>query len=760
MSLYLGSRVAGIGDYYFTGLAYGNNTFVLTSSTYASKILYKVGAANWTYLDNPNIPITNVYAIKYCNDRFLAIYNDGLMYSLNGITWTKITSIPAGTITSFDYFKGKYYIETSKYVYPTGNVLYLYSTADLITYTNITLPSIPVGKLYSNVNILCFVNTKLPANDIGKLVYTLDGNTWYYKTSDYYYKFVQYDYNLAVIPVFTANPVTFSNYFTKAYTNNLLIPDNIVDCTQYTQSTPVKIPKPIVVIWDGTRHVYISDGYNVYTSDLSAVILKSNIETYFTGTGINLENDINLVYTKGIYFITGGNIVIQSSDLVTWTGLTIGTQNTDRKVLIATRESKSIEDIKSTNPRDCEFHSDLPYINIKVYEAESIIDAKILYYSGYIYDFYSGHTYGCAAVKFPDEFYSNYSDRLIIVVANDTELSKVFRTISLRNGSLSDIPGSVGHKWIDTNFNPNPDITYVWNQGTAKVAPSSSYKNLLVPKIASTSNRNTSQPYTLPNVKLLVITNVKKDGTFIPYYADNTGIRIDSNYIFINGYNLYNTKYLSNIPFSVSDTKIDTEGGSIYVIGDVPDTGTGMQLISSPINGTKIVKGGSTLFDTLYGKRGAYLDPSIISNTYSFSAYYGTFNTYEYDIFSISSSLLNSNKELNILLELSITSTNIKHNGTIDVITAPNWVYYNITKTFGSMFITLRDSTPICVGVDEYYYYVFDPNQTKNFRFCEGYIIKTDSGGITKIKLVFNTNVGYLNTSAYISAAMKARVLI
>lgn len=752
MSLYIGKDFSGLEEYTITDVAYGNGVTIVVGyiTVGSSELIYKVDDGTWEYLSTA---LYNPTSIEFCFDRFLIKSNNSLHYSFDGFTWIQVTALGTSIHTQFGYINGRYFLSTY-----SGSIITYYYTEDFVTFTTVTFPAAPIGVLQSFPNVLAFIPVNGYNNDTARLVYTLDGVTWLYKTTDTLYAFLPYDFSKHYIPTRSKQniPGTF-NYKAKWFNNNLLVNDGITDCNTYT-STIYEVPLP------SSSDLFVFNGINiVMLSNLKFYSLNENGYSYIGNLLSTIPNHSLIKgfrYLSNTYYIYGTGFCIYSIDLIVWNSVSPGLPSGIKDILVATRESKSIIDIKNTNPRDCEFHSDLPYINIKVYEAESIIDADILYYSGYIYDFYSGHTYGCAVVNFPEEFYSNYLDRLIIVVANDTELSKAFRTLGLRNGSLNDIPGSVGHKWINTNFAPSSGITYVYNQSTAQMAPSSNYKNLLVPKIASTSNRNTSQPYTLPNVKLLVVTNVTKNGEFIPYYQDDSGVKINSNSIYINGYDLYNTKYLSNLALSPGDTEIDTEGGKVYILGDVPEAETGMQLISSPANGTRIIKGSRTLFDTLYGKRGTYLDPTIIDNTYSFGAYYGTANTYEYELFSVSTSLLNSNAELNVLLELSITSTNIKHNETIDVIAAPDWVYYNVTKTFGSMFITLRDSTPVCIGVDEYYYYVFDPNRTKNFRFCEGYIVKTDSAGLTKIKLVFNTNVGYLNPSANMSVVIKARVLI
>ena len=197
MSLYLGPNSVGLDIYDFSGIAFGNNTFVLVSSALNTKILYKVGTNDWQYLVNPNIPISAVYSIKYCHDRFIARYDGGHMYSFNGITWTKFLPPSGYTVQSVEYFKGKYYLQTSSST--------LHSTLDFITYTQVTLPSVPRGELYSNANILCFVNARLNPNDIDKLVYSFNGINWYYKTADYSYRFIQYDYSTDFIPLASNN---------------------------------------------------------------------------------------------------------------------------------------------------------------------------------------------------------------------------------------------------------------------------------------------------------------------------------------------------------------------------------------------------------------------------------------------------------------------------------------------------------------------------------------------------------------------------
>ena len=752
MSLYLGSTVAGIGDYNFTGLAFGNNTFVLASSSYASKLLYKIGTANWTYLDNPNIPITNVYYIKYCKDRFLARYNDGLMYSLNGITWTKITSIPAGNIMSFDYFKGKYYIKTTVYVYPTGNVTSLYSTTNFVDYILITLPTAPVGELYSNSNILCFVDSNLPENDIGKLVYTLDGISWYYKTSDYYYKFVPYDYSLPIIPVFTVTPVTFSNYYTKVYDNNLLIPDNIVDCTQYIQSTPVKIPKPIVVIWDGTRHVYISDGYNVYTSDFSVVTFKSNVEDYFIGT--DLQSNISLIYAGGLYFIIGDNIVMQSSDLVTWSGLTIGNQNTGKKVLIATSQTLSKLDMIKRKPIFCEFHSDLEYLTYKRYNATVTDYGYVTYQTGYLLASDGGPTYNICIAEFPTEFYTNYLDRcLIIIVDNQITLSSFAELYGLRN-KLTSIVG-YGQAWA--NYLPIPPNTNYPARYTIG-EPTSAYRYLLVPKRAvNSANRNLGDPYVIPTVSVLV-TNFKLDGTYIPPVVDySQGIKMNSDSFFINGYDLFSLKYISNVALSASDIAIATEKSTMYLVGE--DTSiSGMQLISNSLS-SKLIKGNTVLFDTSIGRRG-HTYAGKIDYSLADGAFYGTRTTDTYTLLDTINISATNTTPINLIIDAKITSTNVKHDNVAvssDFSQSPCFNY--ATKTYGAMSLCLNTSDYILIGHDEYYLNIA-PGEARVFRFYQLYARRIAYNGQIRIEILIKTNETYLNSSANISLSIKAIVFV
>ena len=755
MSLYLGPNSVGLDIYDFSGIAFGNNTFVLVSSALNTKILYKVGTNDWQYLVNPNIPISAVYSIKYCNDRFIARYDGGHMYSFNGITWTKFLPPSGYTVQSVEYFKGKYYLQTSSST--------LHSTLDFITYTQVTLPSVPRGELYSNANILCFVNARLNPNDIDKLVYSFNGINWYYKTADYSYRFIQYDYSTDFIPLASNNisnlDTPFLGYVFRKYLNDLKVPDGVTDATTYAMSPPIVLPKShttYFVIWDGTRHVILAND-KIYTTDMVSLTYKSTIPPLPAGNSYRYDVDISFV--GGKYFLYCGNQISYSLDLVSWTPLELTLPTSSKKVLIATKKTYISEnDMINLKPIDCEFHSDLPYLTYKRFDAVVTDYGYVTHYTGYLWASNGGPTYDIVIAEFPEAFYSNYLDRqLIVIINNNMSLSHFAEVKGLRNRPNSNV--AYGQNWID--WVPNPPRTNIPERSTTDT-PSSNYRYLIIPKEATTSNRHLDGPYRKPSVSVLV-TNFKLDGTYVPPAVNNyaQGIKIKNNSFFINGYDLFSLNYLSNVPLSEADVGITTEQGKFYLVGE-DDSVSGMQLLSAP-GRTRLFKGNHVLFDTLYGRRGhvfAGIGNYFVAND---EFYWGTKSSWTHDLIIFEDSTVTESTKVNVLIKVKTKGTNIKHDEVLVSTNSSALPYYpSDEQSYGALSFCLDTSEYQLVAHQEYYIQTSSfPLQATAFYIYRVYIRRVIRvGGRVTLELFVQHNENYANGSGNMQLDVKAIMFV
>jgi hypothetical protein len=158
----------------YTGLAYGNNTWVITRN---GGIYYATGTseknpAGLTYTSTTS-NLTTVYAVTFGNGVFVATGSNGISSSTDGITWTKRAS--AGT----NNFNGSRVIFAGGIFLSMVNSGVLYTSADGTTWTAQTpnnVNSVLVGAAYG-----AGVWTIVAGS--GLLWSSPDGTTWTSRTN-------------------------------------------------------------------------------------------------------------------------------------------------------------------------------------------------------------------------------------------------------------------------------------------------------------------------------------------------------------------------------------------------------------------------------------------------------------------------------------------------------------------------------------------------------------------------------------------------
>lgn len=438
----------------------------------------------------------------------------------------------------------------------------------------------------------------------------------------------------------------------------------------------------------------------------------------------------------------------------------LGKKTTGQGLMVATTEEKTIPELKSANPLNCEFHSDLPFLTYKRFNANVVDYGNVSYTTGYLWDPYSGPTYSVVLAEFPEVFYSNYADRhLIVIIDNEFSLSHFTTTCGVQSGFAGLLPTApkLGQKWVSRVAVPNANYP-----GYEPVfAPSSVKRYLIVPKRLTNLSYTgpiMSAPYSVPQVSVLV-TNYKLDGTYVsPAVNDySAGIKVKNNSFFINGYDLFSLNYLSSVGLSEADIKIETESASFFLVGE-DDSVPGMQLLSAP-GRTKLVKGNNVIFDTIYGRRS-----HIYAGKYSYAEnqlfFYGEKGMYvEYDMIDVPAGIpINPAPILNVMVMVKITSTNIKHNKSL-ISGNSNIIYNGGVKSYGAMTLALADSTPILVGHDEYTYH-YGPTEAVTFRFYKVYVYRVYESGMYHFRIRVVINEQFTNSGANVLLEIKSIMFV
>lgn len=435
----------------------------------------------------------------------------------------------------------------------------------------------------------------------------------------------------------------------------------------------------------------------------------------------------------------------------------LGKKSTGQGLMVATSSVKTIAQLKAIAPIDCEFHSDLPFLTYKRYDAAVTDYGYVTHYTGYLYATNGGPTYSVAIAEFPQEFYDTYLDRqLIIIVNNSISLSSFAELKGLRNRLTSDV--AYGQSWI--NWVPTPPNTNIPERTTVDT-PSASFKYLVIPKEATTSNRNLDQPYRIPSVSVLV-TNFKLDGTYIsPAVNDYTqGIKVKNDSFFINGYDLFNLNYISNVSINSSDVGITTEQGTFYLSGG-DNSGIGMQLLSIP-NRTKLLKGNNILFDTLYGRRGhvsaGISNYHIANDPISYGQQFYWTSTL---ISSVNIGATDTTK-VNVIIKVKTKGTNIRHNGVLVGTDSSSLPYYpSEGQSYGALSFCLDTSNYQLVGHEEYYILTgTGPTTALAIYIYRVYIRRIINGGKVELELFVQQNENYTNGSGNMELDVKAIMFV
>lgn len=435
----------------------------------------------------------------------------------------------------------------------------------------------------------------------------------------------------------------------------------------------------------------------------------------------------------------------------------LGKKSNGQGLMVATTGQKTIAQLKAIAPLDCEFHSDLPYLTYKRFDATVTDYGYVTHYTGYLYTSNGGPTYSVSIAEFPEAFYSNYLDRqLIIIINNNMSLSHFAEVKGLRNRPNSDV--AYGQNWI--NWLPNPPSTNIPERYT-KDTPSSNYRYLVIPKEATTSDRNLSGPYRNPSVSVLV-TNFKLDGTYVPLAVNDyaQGIKIKKNSFFINGYDLFSLNYLSNVSLSEADVGITTEQGKFYLVGE-DDSLSGMQLLSAP-GRTKLLKGNHVLFDTFYGRRGhvfAGVSNYFVAND---AIYYG--QQFYWTSTLITSANVNATEstKANVVIKVKTKGTNVKYNNYLVSTNADDLPYYPPDEqSYGALSFCLSTSAYQLVAHQEYYIKTSSlPLQATAFYLYRVYIRRIIDSGRVKLELFVQHNENYPNGSGNMQLDVKAIMFV
>ena len=435
----------------------------------------------------------------------------------------------------------------------------------------------------------------------------------------------------------------------------------------------------------------------------------------------------------------------------------LGKKSDGHGIMVATTEEKTISQLKTIAPVECEFHSDLPFLTYKRFEAVVTDNGYVSHTTGYLWTTNGGPTYDTVIAEFPEAFYANYLDRhLIVIINNNMSLSHFAEVKGLRNRSISDV--AYGQNWI--NWRPSPPNTNIPARFT-KDTPSSSYRYLVIPKEATTSNRHLDGPYRTPSVSVLV-TNFKLDGTYVPIGVNDysQGIKMKNNSFFINGYDLFSLKYISNVSLSSADVGIATEQGTFYLVGEKA-SGQGMQLSSVP-GRTKLLKGNYVLFDTFYGRRGHVFAGSKNYSVAKDAIYYSSKFYWQSTLITSANIGATESTKANVLIKVKTKGTNIQHNNVLVSTDANNLPYYPPDEqSYGALSFCLNTSEDQLVAHQEYYIKTSStPLQATAFYIYRVYIRRIISSGRVKLELFVQHNENYTDGSGDMQLDVKAIMFI
>lgn len=148
----------------FRDVAYGNGKFVAVDNNgYA----WTYSNGNWTKASNRPEGSINLVTVIYANGKFIASSNGGtLIFSIDGINWSKLGYVPTNTVESLVYGNGKYVA--------VGDMGYVAYSTDGISWTTLQING---GNF--DLNSVTYGNGKFVVVGARKyLAYSTDGISW------------------------------------------------------------------------------------------------------------------------------------------------------------------------------------------------------------------------------------------------------------------------------------------------------------------------------------------------------------------------------------------------------------------------------------------------------------------------------------------------------------------------------------------------------------------------------------------------------
>ena len=156
-------------DYFSTmrddikGIAYGNGKYVLV--TYGGRIMYSTDGITWTRAANS--PFSQYQCIAYGNGKFVvASYGNRMAYSADGINWTTVAGTYGGIFGDIIFGDGKFV------ALDLGVIFY---STDGLTWTEVRLSELSdwyfMDSAYGGGKFVSATNR-------GRMAYSADGITW------------------------------------------------------------------------------------------------------------------------------------------------------------------------------------------------------------------------------------------------------------------------------------------------------------------------------------------------------------------------------------------------------------------------------------------------------------------------------------------------------------------------------------------------------------------------------------------------------
>ncbi len=193
--------------------------------------------------------------------------SNGLLYSLDGITWVQ-SNIASGSTRFLKYLNGLFFASTYSY---TNDVIHFntYYSTDGKTWYNISLSNMHAQDIQYNGNIYVgsFYNTDNDDNNQYSLYYSTDGKIWTKTSISSEYIKVWYTNG-----IFHANSTTYDPYYSYAY--------------------------------------YSTDG-----KTWTQITLSDEGRLGYSSSGVSISQ---ILYANGIYMLNTGNSLEYSTDGIIW----------------------------------------------------------------------------------------------------------------------------------------------------------------------------------------------------------------------------------------------------------------------------------------------------------------------------------------------------------------------------------------------------------------------------------------------------------